>query len=163
MKQVIFFILISLFFSFTYCQTNNNWKRCAVIPGLNVTCIDAQIYNDINNELSFSFTLDDIEYLNFTYQANQTTNQYCVDQISLVKIMNNSPSLEKYEQQIYQDIKLYHVIPSENYSICIDLVDVQEENDNLSGCVNLLTTLMCFENSCFYQNSNTFGCFSFSF
>jgi len=130
------------------------WSSCVDIAVLGNCCI---IISAIPSNITLMISL--IIHNIVVHTQVLSAGALCLTQDELLQLITDIPALLPFKPFIDAIILVFHFIPADVLNICIDIYNVSNSNEHLSGCVDLNSTLICWKEKCLYKGTDQFGCF----
>jgi len=131
-----------------------DWEACAVLPVLEQTCVEFYIYT---NNLTAGIKL--IIQNRTVFNEVLIGDKVCLDDTTLLELLTYIPALLPFKAIIDYLIEALGFIPAEVFSICLEVKNLNITNTQATGCIDMATVLMCFEDHCLFSGTTQFGCF----
>jgi len=139
----------------TNFQTVRNWTSCVYnIPYLNSACVVLYVDNDTLT-IGAKLIIHNVTVL----QEKFTGSEICVGEAELLELLILIPALAPFAAIIKKIAQMEKKLPAHIFSICLKLTNLTVTGNEFAGCAELDTTLLCYEKSCVYKGSVSFGCF----
>lgn len=133
---------------------NPEWEKCMTLPILGETCLEVVVDPQ-------ALTVNVSLYINGNEVATETlsASHFCLDDQSLLKLLELIPALAPYKPIIDDIIKAEGFIPAEVLSVCIDIENLDVQPHEATGCPKLTANIICLESKCLWTGQHQFGCF----
>jgi hypothetical protein len=133
---------------------DERWQACTNFPVLGATCVDVFV-NPTNLTLMIALTVQ-----NKTVWSDEIdADHLCLDDSSLLELLTLIPALAPFKSLIDDLIAALGFIPGEVFSVCFDILKLNVQDHEATGCVNLNAVLMCWEGRCLANTTRSLGCF----
>mmetsp|Transcript_55157 Transcript_55157/g.91699 ORF Transcript_55157/g.91699 Transcript_55157/m.91699 type:complete len:202 (-) Transcript_55157:89-694(-) len=130
------------------------WTQCSTLPKFGPTCVALYLI-PASMQWGIRIAIKDI----IVKQPIGSGDHVCVDDITLLRIIESDPELRKYHEILEELIKHLGEIPADLLKVCVELQDFSATPTEVKGCANLEVRLICVNGKCIQDLNTVLGCF----